>query len=127
MPSHVLGRLKWHEGVAEELYDLLRQFLHYSYWPSAWNELLVVPVLKRGKLLDDPASYRPIHLLCMLAKLMASIIDAKLQDWIPRSPEQFGLKVLARTGDPGLHPHGGAHLRAVWAPAGGATRCFRGF
>jgi len=64
--------------VTECLYDLL------------WNELLIVPVPKRGKALDDPASYRPIHLLCMLAKLLASILDAKLQEWIPRSPEQFG-------------------------------------
>lgn len=90
MPAHVLGRLRWHKGTAEMLYAMIRLLVHYAYWPGLWNELLVVPALKRGKPPDDPASYRPIHLIPVLAKLVASLIDAKLQEWVPRAPEQFG-------------------------------------
>ena len=72
------------------LYAMIWLLVHYAYWPGLWNELLVVPALKRGKPPDDPASYRPVHLIPVLAKLVASLIDAKLQEWVPRAPEQFG-------------------------------------
>jgi hypothetical protein len=64
--------------------------MHYSFWPSSWNHLIIVPVLKPGK---DPlvaASYRPIHLISVCGKVLAQLIEKRLREYVPRSPEQMG-------------------------------------
>ena len=66
---------------------------------SCWNHLIIVPVLKPGK---DPllaASYRPIHLISVCAKLLAQVIEKRLREYVPRSPEQMGFNPRHGTRD----------------------------
>ncbi len=52
--------------------------------------MIIVPVLKPGK---DPfvaASYRPIHLISVCGELLAQLIEKRLKEYVPHSPEQMG-------------------------------------
>ena len=81
------------------LYVLFNLFIHHSYWPDEWNHLLIAPVLKGGKDPLDPTSYRPIHLTSVIAKLLAQVIESKLRNDVPRSPEQMGFSPAHGTRD----------------------------
>ena len=48
--------------------------------PTVWRQAKVVAILKPKKHVDDPKSYRPISLLCMLFKLMERIILSRIND-----------------------------------------------
>ena len=74
-------------------------FIHHSYWPNEWNHLLIAPVPKPGKDPLEPSSYRPIHLTSVIAKLLAQVIEAKLRNAVPRSPEQMGFSPAHGTRD----------------------------
>jgi hypothetical protein len=79
MPPAVLKGLGQVEGACEALADILNACVADGVWLPEWSRLLVAPVLKPGK---DPAavdSYRPIHLECVLAKLMAIVVDGRLR------------------------------------------------
>ena len=74
------------------LYTLFNIFIHFGYWPPEWNELIIVPILKNGKNPLEASSYRSdfsIHLKCVMAKLLAKIVESKLTQLVPRSPEQL--------------------------------------
>ena len=61
--------------------------------------MVIVPVLKAGK---DPlvaASYRPIHLISVCGKLLAQVIEKRLREYVPRSPEQMGFNPSHGTRD----------------------------
>uniref|UniRef100_A0A0G4GJ00 Reverse transcriptase domain-containing protein n=1 Tax=Chromera velia CCMP2878 TaxID=1169474 RepID=A0A0G4GJ00_9ALVE len=58
--------------------------------PSIWNRCLISPVLKPGKDPEDPASYRPIHLLGHLSKTFSSLVDQRLRKIVSLSRVQFG-------------------------------------
>jgi len=70
-----------------KLYDTL---LQNAIWPEEWNTLLIAPILKPSKPPKQRDSYRPIHLCSVIAKLFSQIIESKLQDLAPASPEQMG-------------------------------------
>jgi hypothetical protein len=78
MSSDVLCNL----CMVPNFYDLLLLFVnvivHIGYWPSEWNKLMICPVLKPGKDPSLPDSYRPIHLICVLAKLVSGIIATRM-------------------------------------------------
>jgi hypothetical protein len=94
MPPAVLKGLKHVEGACEALTDVLNACVTDGVWIPEWSRLLVAPVIKAGK---DPASvdsYRPIHLECVLAKLMAIIVDRRLRalDTGAGLESQFGFR-----------------------------------
>jgi len=90
MSSTLLHSLRNSKLFMLFLYTLYNIFIHFGYWPPEWNELIIVPVLKPSKNPIEPSSYRPIHLICVMAKLLAKIVEVKLSKLIPRSPEQMG-------------------------------------
>ena len=45
------------------------------------------------------ASYRPIHLISVCAKLLAQVIEKRLREYVPRSPEQMGFNPSHGTRD----------------------------
>ena len=72
------------------LHLLLNRFINLELWHPKWNQLEIAPILKPGKTPTEAASYRPIHLTSVMGKLLAQIIENKLQKLIPTCPEQMG-------------------------------------
>ena len=44
-----------------------------EFFPDDWRISLIIPILKPGKLSDDPKSYRPIALTSCLCKILEKI------------------------------------------------------
>jgi hypothetical protein len=61
------------------LTGIINACLTLCFFPSAWKEAIVVPILKPGLPSTDPASYRPISLLPTLGKLLEVIILRRLK------------------------------------------------
>ncbi|GFW07221.1 probable RNA-directed DNA polymerase from transposon X-element [Trichonephila clavipes] len=53
---------------------LINKILTLNYFPKAWKEAIIFPILKPGKNKNIPSSYRPISLLFTLSKIAESII-----------------------------------------------------
>ena len=49
----------------------------YSF-PSIWKTSSIIPICKMGKLLDSPASFRPISLTSCVSQLFECIISSRL-------------------------------------------------
>jgi hypothetical protein len=78
MRSDVLCDLRSVPAFVDALYVLVNVMIQYGFWPSEWNKVLIYPLLKPGKDPLDAASYRPIHLLCVLAKVVSRIVERKI-------------------------------------------------
>ena len=59
----------------DALFVLVNVMFHYGFWPREWNKVLISPLLKHGKDPLDAASYRPIHLICVLAKVVSRMVE----------------------------------------------------
>ena len=90
IPAHVFTSLRNSELFLSTLHALFSLFVHVGYWPQEWNEILIAPVHKPGKPPEEAESYRPIHLISILPKVFASLVEVKLGTWVARSDEQFG-------------------------------------
>ena len=79
-----------------DLVVIFNNAINRSYFPKAWKEAKVLPILKKGKNPLDPASYRPISLTPSLSKVFESILNDTLVEFcrankvVPDS--QFGFK-----------------------------------
>jgi len=62
----------------DSLYVLVNVMFHFGFWPSEWNKVLIAPILKQGKDPLEAASYRPIHLICVLAKVVSKLVERKI-------------------------------------------------
>jgi hypothetical protein len=59
---------------------LINRSLANGVFPDAWKEGVVIPVHKgNGKDRGDPASYRPVSLLCSLSKVLETTVKTQLQ------------------------------------------------
>jgi hypothetical protein len=59
---------------------LVNRSLANGVFPNAWKEGIVVPVFKGGgKDRKDPASYRPVSLLCAVSKVLETVVKVQLQ------------------------------------------------
>lgn len=54
---------------------LFNNAINHSYFPSAWKNAKVLPILKEGKCPTDPSSYRPISLTPSLSKVFEAVIN----------------------------------------------------
>ena len=65
-------------------------------FPSIWKTSIIIPIHKIGKLLDSPASFRPISLTSCVTKLFERIILSRplffLESNFILSPRQAGLR-----------------------------------
>ena len=70
---------------------LLNSCFDSCSWPNDWKIHKITPIHK-GKSRSDVANYRPIFLLCIMSKVLESIVFSKIIDFIyPRlSKLQFG-------------------------------------
>ena len=79
----------------DALHGLFVMFVHVGYWPPAWNEILIAPVPKPGKLPTLRDSCRPIHLFSALANLKGLCLSCGRPTYsalVERSGEQFGFE-----------------------------------
>ena len=76
------------------LLDMLNDCLKQQQIPNVWGKAKVVALLKPGKYLESPKSYRPIALLCSLYKLLERMILTRLQCKIEHRliPQQAGFR-----------------------------------
>ena len=58
-----------------ELYNLSWKT---GFFPTAWKEAIIIPILKKGKNPMEKTSYRPISLLSCLGKTLERIINKRL-------------------------------------------------
>jgi hypothetical protein len=59
---------------------LVNRSLASGVFPNVWKEGVVVPIFKGGgKNRKDPASYRPVSLLCALSKVLELVVKNSLQ------------------------------------------------
>ncbi|GFU45176.1 RNA-directed DNA polymerase from mobile element jockey [Trichonephila clavipes] len=83
---------------------LINKILTLSYFPKAWKEAIIFPILKPGKNKNIPTSYRPISLLSTLSKITESIILTRLKEFLYTNniinPNQYGFTNKLST----LHP-----------------------
>jgi hypothetical protein len=81
-----------HDGVPVSVYKkgadmlsgpiahLVNRSLANGVFPDAWKEGIVIPIFKGGgKNRKDPASYRPVSLLCALSKVLEIVVKNALQ------------------------------------------------
>jgi hypothetical protein len=84
-----------HEGYQALLY-IFNAIRRLQYWPAPLKQAKIIMIQKPGKNPTDVASYRPISLLPILAKILEKFLlrrlyrDTKLQEWIPS--HQFGFR-----------------------------------
>ena len=78
MKSDVLCDLSSVPSFVHALFVLVNVMIQYGFWPSEWNRVLIYPLLKQGKDPLDAASYRPIHLICVLAKVISRLVERKI-------------------------------------------------
>lgn len=60
----------------------IRDFFNLIYlkgfFPKAWRDAIIIPILKAGNDPKDPNSYRPISLISCLSRLLEKIINKRL-------------------------------------------------
>jgi hypothetical protein len=64
------------------LTHIMNACFKYSYFPTAWKQANVIPILKPGKDPSDPKSYRPISLLNALGKILERLLLHRLKSHI---------------------------------------------
>ena len=65
--------------------------------PNLWKTAKIIPILKPNKTPTEPASYRPISLLCNPIKILERLILTNITPHIPLSPSQHGFRALHST------------------------------
>ena len=70
-------------ALSEHNRESVRHFINKVWltgsFPEHWQRALVAEIYKGNKKpLDDPSSYRPISLLCVIYKLYARLIQVRL-------------------------------------------------
>ncbi|KAH0482847.1 MAG: hypothetical protein KVP17_002755 [Porospora cf. gigantea B] len=67
---------------------LLRRSLTLGRLPKRWTEVIVRPLLKRGKPASEPSSYRPVSLLSQVRKVVeASLLRYLLATYTPHAAQ----------------------------------------
>ena len=95
-PDSICPELIIHAGTALKswLRCFLSSCLRQLKIPKVWRRALVVAIPKPNKPVEDPNSYRPISLLCVLYKILERLIYARIEPIVePLLPdEQAGVR-----------------------------------
>ena len=95
-PDSICLELITHGGAALKswLCGLLSFCLRHLKIPNLWRRALVVAIPKPKKPVEDPKSYRPISLLCVLYKILERLTHARVEPIVdPLFPrEQAGFR-----------------------------------
>ena len=103
-PDHIPARVlkECRAELASPLCRLFHLCFSHSVFPGQWNTATVIPIHKRESK-ADPSNYRPISLLCIISKVMESVVNKQLQNHRLQnnllSSRQFGFRPGHSTGD----------------------------
>ena len=88
--------------LAAPVARLFSFFMRQGVMPRSWKLANVTPVYKK-KSKSDPSNYRPISLLSILSKIMESVINTQLVNYLEAqaifSQNQFGFRAKLGTSD----------------------------
>lgn len=94
IPNIVLRKLP-HTCITK-IAILFNQAYNISYFPSTWKHAIVIPIIKKGRPINVPSSYRPISLLPCLGKVyekaLKEVIDRHCEDYDILPDDQFGFR-----------------------------------
>ena len=65
----------------EALITLFHACLDNVDAPQQWLVTLLIGILKQGRTVDDPESYRLVGLECCLLKVLTLLLDGRLREW----------------------------------------------
>ena len=99
IPSALLADLKESEWFVSLVHCMCNVFVRNAFWPEQWNAIIIAPIPKSGKPPDKPDSYRPIHLICVLAKCVSSLVERKIRASVETCCEQLGFQTGSGTRD----------------------------
>ncbi|GBN09130.1 putative RNA-directed DNA polymerase from transposon BS, partial [Araneus ventricosus] len=72
--------------LTAESQDVLLHFYNRiwqeQYFPTLWQQAIIIPLLKPGKDPKNPSNYRPIALTCCLCKLLERMINRRLVHYL---------------------------------------------
>ena len=88
------------EDNRQKLLDILNQARTAGHIPQEWKQALVVEISKGKGSTADPNNYRPISLLSTAYKLMARIVQQRLEKAIDLRDTQFGFRAGHSTSQP---------------------------
>ena len=71
------------------LLHIFNLFRTLHSFPSIWKTSSIIPIHKMGKLLNSPASFRPICLTSCVSKLFERIIPSRLLLFLESNPNQI--------------------------------------
>ena len=74
------------------LTDIFNYSLINNSIPNIWKLAKIIPILKPNKNPTEPASYRPISLLCNPSKILERLVLDNISPHIPLSPSQHGFR-----------------------------------
>ncbi|XP_019634595.1 PREDICTED: uncharacterized protein LOC109477686 [Branchiostoma belcheri] len=104
VPDTIPARVLKHVApeLCKPLAKLFRLLMENHYMPKQWKVAHVIPGHKKNNK-HDPNNYRPILLLCIISKVMESIINKALWKHINKnillSDKQFGFRAGHSTAD----------------------------
>ena len=105
------GKAPGKDGIHAEFYmhlgPLALKWLHVSIWrsyaqgtlPGPWKHGVIVPIPKPGKPHEDPASYRPVTLTSIAAKIAERVVGERLVHQVQLATNQLGFRSGRSTSD----------------------------
>ena len=89
--------------ITVNIQRILNASISQSSFPGEWKRANVTAIYKNKGLMKDPATYRPISVLLVLARMMEKgvvkqlAVHCQLNETIP--PEQFGFRAKSSCED----------------------------
>ena len=74
------------------LTDIFNLSITQNTIPNIWKLAKIIPILKPNKPPTEPASYRPISLLCNPSKILERLVLNNISAHIPLAPSQHGFR-----------------------------------
>ena len=72
------------EGRKRMFLELTNEIYEKGEFPDTWKNAIMVPILKKEKSAKDPASYRPISLLPVGAKIVEAFVLSQLNPYLEK-------------------------------------------
>ncbi|GBN29183.1 putative RNA-directed DNA polymerase from transposon X-element, partial [Araneus ventricosus] len=80
----------------DALLNFYNRIWQEQYFPTQWQQAIIIPLLKPGKDPKNPSNYRPIALTCCLCKLLERMINRRLMYYLEANkslhPSQSGFR-----------------------------------
>ena len=105
-PDNITNEMLKHLGPKSK--EVMLSFINRTWnegsLPSLWRTAIITPLLKKGKPVNSPKSFRPISLTSCMGKLAEKMVNTRLYYWLEENKlldnAQAGFRRGCRTEDP---------------------------